>query len=297
MEISKLYLTIRDTIPSVYTEGMSFLEILESVVAKLNEVIDATSTQPVDVRSVVEDMLAGWKDDGTISTLLDALGITGPTGPAGADGADGSNGADGADGADAPNVQIQYSVDGATSWHSTATGSDEYMRFSTDGGSTWGAAVHFKGETGATGATGAAGESAADVAEDDFTPTFYGASTAGTTTYNVQRGRYYRIGSLVFITIYVGIASASGTGDVRIGGLPFNISSNWDAPVMRARDNYVSYGVYDHFDPTGIPGTKTLNLYGSQSGGAWGARTMDMFPDGCALQFSGTYITDDAMPE
>ena len=39
---------------------------------------------------------------------------------------------------------VQYSVDGSSSWHPTMTSSDEYMRTSTDGGSTWADAIQLR---------------------------------------------------------------------------------------------------------------------------------------------------------
>lgn len=47
-------------------------------------------------------------------------------------------------------VQIEYSVDGSTSWHTPATASDVYMRqkLSTDG--TWGVVIKIKGEDGSS---------------------------------------------------------------------------------------------------------------------------------------------------
>ena len=60
-----------------------------------------------------------------------------------------------------------------------------------------------------------------DYEEGSWTPTIKGASTAGTSTYAVQTGRYIKIGTLVFVTCYVTWNTANGTGNLRIGGLPF----------------------------------------------------------------------------
>jgi hypothetical protein len=45
--------------------------------------------------------------------------------------------APGPQGAPAPEVEVQYSESGEN-WHDIATTSDNYFRFSTDGGVTWG---------------------------------------------------------------------------------------------------------------------------------------------------------------
>ena len=50
-------------------------------------------------------------------------------------------------------LQIQYSIDGSTLWHSTfVQGTDKYIRFSNDNGSTWTAGDRFVGEDGTDGA-------------------------------------------------------------------------------------------------------------------------------------------------
>jgi len=77
-----------------------------------------------------------------------AQGIQGAQGPQGAQGETGATGAAGAAGASAPNVQFQYSVDGSTSWHSTFTSGDKYIRSSADNGTTWSNAMKFVGEDG-----------------------------------------------------------------------------------------------------------------------------------------------------
>jgi hypothetical protein len=64
-----------------------------------------------------------------------------------------------------------------------------------------------------------------DYEEGTWTPTIFGGSTAGTTTYNVQEGRYTKIGRQVTLNGYVGIGSATGTGIFQLGGLPFTSTS------------------------------------------------------------------------
>ena len=54
-----------------------------------------------------------------------------------------------------------------------------------------------------------------------FTPTYGGATTAGTTTYVTQTGRYVRVGPWCLISVRVWWTAATGTGDAVIGGLPF----------------------------------------------------------------------------
>jgi hypothetical protein len=64
-----------------------------------------------------------------------------------------------------------------------------------------------------------------DYEEGTFTPTAFGTSVAGTTTYASQTGSYTKVGDTVHVDIYISWTAMTGTGDLRIGGLPFTSSS------------------------------------------------------------------------
>jgi len=70
-----------------------------------------------------------------------------------------------------------------------------------------------------------------DVEEDvTWTPTLYGATTSGTTTYSNQKGTYNKIGNVVVLNGTIGWDNATGTGEARVGGLPYtakNFSGNF----------------------------------------------------------------------
>ena len=63
-------------------------------------------------------------------------------------------------------------------------------------------------------------------AEGTFTPTVIGTSTAGTATYGVQVGNYTRIGREVLFRIAVAWSGGTGTGNLRVTGLPFTVNAN-----------------------------------------------------------------------
>lgn len=63
-----------------------------------------------------------------------------------------------------------------------------------------------------------------DYEEGTFTPTVVGGSTAGTTTYTNQFGRYVKIGNLVYVQINIQVTAMTGTGALRFG-LPFTVAS------------------------------------------------------------------------
>jgi hypothetical protein len=60
-----------------------------------------------------------------------------------------------------------------------------------------------------------------DYEEGTWTPTIYGTTTAGTTTYFQQAGTYTKVGRLVTVQIFLNITGQTGAGSVRLGGLPF----------------------------------------------------------------------------
>jgi hypothetical protein len=66
-----------------------------------------------------------------------------------------------------------------------------------------------------------------DYEEGTFTPTLFGASSAGTTTYTTQIGIYTKIGRQVTVSLNVTATATTGTGELRIGGLPFAASGTY----------------------------------------------------------------------
>lgn len=74
--------------------------------------------------------------------------------------------------------------------------------------------LQFHGDTAAANALN-------DYEEGTFTPTIVGSTTAGTGTYTTQVGRYTKIGRMVTVSVAVTWTAHTGTGNLRIGGLPF----------------------------------------------------------------------------
>lgn len=75
----------------------------------------------------------------------------GDQGIQGLDGQPGENGQDGRDGSNAPEVEIEYSINGSTNWHTPYTSGDKYLKVSVDGGESWSDVMKFIGEDGAAG--------------------------------------------------------------------------------------------------------------------------------------------------
>lgn len=62
-----------------------------------------------------------------------------------------------------------------------------------------------------------------DYEEGTFTPYIYGTTLAGVGTYVNQYGRYTKIGNLVHVSGWLDWSSHTGTGDMKIGGLPLSV--------------------------------------------------------------------------
>jgi len=76
-----------------------------------------------------------------------------------------------------------------------------------------------------------------DYEEGTFTPVVYGTTTAGAGTYTTQVGAYTKIGNVVHVTIALSWTAHTGTGSIRISGLPFangTVSSAGSTLTIRA---------------------------------------------------------------
>jgi hypothetical protein len=60
-----------------------------------------------------------------------------------------------------------------------------------------------------------------DYEEGTFTPTIVGTSTAGTGTYTTQFGKYTKVGNVVTLVIWLTWVAHTGTGNMRVAGIPF----------------------------------------------------------------------------
>lgn len=68
--------------------------------------------------------------------------------------------------------------------------------------------------------------------EGTFTPTAAGSSSAGVGTYTNQTGVYTRIGRIVHVYITISWTAHTGTGNLKITGLPFSASGNQVASMF-----------------------------------------------------------------
>jgi parallel beta helix pectate lyase-like protein len=70
-QVGNLQYWVQQTIPMVYDDSLSFYELLNKVVIKLNEVIDQSNDYfSKDITEVVEQIMIEWKDDGTLEEII-----------------------------------------------------------------------------------------------------------------------------------------------------------------------------------------------------------------------------------
>jgi hypothetical protein len=117
-----------------------------------------------------------------------------------------------------------------------------------------------------------------------FTPTYYGGTTAGTTTYTSQEGWYRRIGDVCFIYLRMVWTNATGTGSSRIGGLPFTSQTGGDhtLSIMHGSFSYTNAGLRIYLGSA----VTYLEIF-DQVIGAFSASVVDTSGD---LIISGSYI-------
>ena len=126
-----------------------------------------------------------------------------------------------------------------------------------------------------------------DYEEGTFTPTIKGTTSAGTGTYTSQVARYTKIGDRVLFDILVAWSAHTGTGNMRIAGLPYTpVASIFNScaigqftDISLTAGNYASASVRD--DATEI---QFLELV--VGGGASGNVAMD---GSGGIRISGSY--------
>jgi hypothetical protein len=140
----------------------------------------------------------------------------------------------------------------------------------------------------ATPGTGTS-ELLADYEEGTFTPVLEGSTTAGTGTYTNQTGWYTKIGNRAFIQFTLRWTAHTGTGNMKVTGLPFTANSSGTNPVIYTCyfDNIaLTAGNY----PTALQdqGTTAISLRQAPTGGGSNAN-IPMDTSGNIEGMSGNY--------
>jgi hypothetical protein len=128
-----------------------------------------------------------------------------------------------------------------------------------------------------------------DYEEGTFTPTIKGSTIEGEGIYTFQYGTYTKIGRLVQFSLYVGITSHTGTGNLVISGLPFiHIAGNIYTAVTLS-NLYTLTFTGTQVNGYIAPNTNNINLSQSSSGSTTSSIAMDT---SFRLMVSGTYPTN-----
>jgi hypothetical protein len=117
-----------------------------------------------------------------------------------------------------------------------------------------------------------------DYEEGTFTPTLTGSTGTPTVTYTTRTGVYVKIGSFVYVSIYLQTTAVSGgSGDIRVTGLPFATGT-----TDTMRGNVITYlvNVGGIAVPTSIASGNTFfAILGSgNTGGGWGLIALSTVP-------------------
>jgi hypothetical protein len=111
-----------------------------------------------------------------------------------------------------------------------------------------------------------------DYEEGTWTPTYFGSSTAGTTTYNHQDGTYVKIGNSVYCECYLDWTATTGTGDGLVGGLPVATSSyGTDSRALFYIGAYSGYSITGTLSGIVVQSGTNMLLYANNNGSLAGS--------------------------
>lgn len=137
-------------------------------------------------------------------------------------------------------------------------------------------------------APGATSELLDDYEAGTFTPTIVGTISAGTATYSQQHGKYTKIGRLVFIELYLVWSGGTGTGSLRVGGLPFAAGAGSTYPAMTvAEPNNIALTAGNYLSAYGLPSSTELSLSQTPTGGGLGGAVP--YDGAGTIQIAGCY--------
>ena len=138
-----------------------------------------------------------------------------------------------------------------------------------------------------TGTGTSTSELFADYEEGVWTPTITGSTTAGTGTYTSQSGSYTKIGRQVTVYGRVGQSNNTGTGNIRIAGLPYGLSGDYAVGSIMAGNLSLTASNYPVIFMAGS-GATYININQLPTGG--GVDAVVPMDTSCDLVFSITYF-------
>lgn len=119
-----------------------------------------------------------------------------------------------------------------------------------------------------------------------FTPVVIGSTAAGTGTYTTQSGTYIKIGNMIYVTIALVWTAHTGTGDLRISGLPFTSNARHGLTLSYINGLAFNYQLAAFT----ISGSSTISLLGINGGGSGAYVNVDT---AATVYLSGWYTTNE----
>jgi hypothetical protein len=125
-----------------------------------------------------------------------------------------------------------------------------------------------------------------DYEEGTWTPTVVGETTAGTTTYSSRTGTYTKIGRQVTCCATIVFTATTGTGFMKVGGLPFTVAAPGGVAALEVSGLNWTGGTY--LVLFAVDGETYCNVFGEADDAS---RTFQNITDETAvLRFTLTYF-------
>jgi hypothetical protein len=170
------------------------------------------------------------------------------------------------------------------------TGGAEAARFNTSGNLAFpsGQGIDFS----ATSGTGTS-ELFDDYEEGTWTPTIIGGTSAGTGTYSQQDGVYTKVGNLVTVSCYLAFTAHTGSGHMKVNGLPFaGVGSSLDFQAGATQAQYINAGTSaTQLSASVVTTASNISLYGFVNNAAKVATQVNASASGSQLAITLTYRT------
>lgn len=174
-----------------------------------------------------------------------------------------------------PAYDLQYHSSGhATGRHAFYVGNTESVRIDADG-------IKFNGDS-------ATANGLDDYEEGEWTPAVSGGTSAGTTTHTHQNGQYVKVGELVSVTCFVRYTAATGSGYLKLTGLPYAIGNRTqNYPVAATIVDGLNWGGGTYLQALSVPGLQETNFYYMIDDANAGRQ--DLTNETVAIRFTMTY--------
>ena len=140
------------------------------------------------------------------------------------------------------------------------------------------------------GSDTAAANTLDDYEEGEWTPAVSGGTSAGTTTHTHQNGQYVKVGELVSVTCFVRYTAATGSGYLKLTGLPYAIGNRTqNYPVAATIVDGLNWGGGTYLQALSVPGLQETNFYYMIDDANAGRQ--DLNNETAAIRFTMTYRT------